>query len=160
MSDEVQTPEEREQIERAKKLTQSFASDSEVIGGERLRKLTQGDLVILANANNRFVNGFSAQERAKAERGQILPFIIDIIQWREVCRADSATRRVWLSDASAFMEHVASVAESSPADIKAIGVMFADVLRAYQEIQDTQIEVKAPREAKGQVKKKAPNPQP
>jgi len=160
MHDPEKTPEELDQIERAKKLTASFAGGSETIAGERLRKLSQADLLILGSVGNRFVNGFSAAERAQAERGNLMPFILDVIQWREVCRADDGKREGWMDSPADFAAHCKRVAREAPADIKGIGTMFADVLRAFQEIQNAQIEVKAPKQAKGQVKKKAPSQRP
>jgi hypothetical protein len=149
---------EREQVERAQKLTASFASTTHPIGGEKLRKPSQADLLILGMVGNRFVNGFTPAETAQAGKGQLVPFLLDIIQWREVCRADDATREAWISDPESFRRHVVGLAMTAPANIAEITDMFRDVLTAYQEIQDTQVSVKEPKQAKGQPKKKAHNP--
>jgi hypothetical protein len=160
MSDHEQTAEEREQIERAKALTASFAASTAPIAGERLRAITQADLLILGSVGNRFASGFSAQERVQAERGNMLPCILDVIQWREVCRADTATREGWMDAPELFRAHCKHIAFSSPADIQSIGSMFSEVLAAFQRIQTAQVSVKEAPQAKGQVKKKAHNRHP
>lgn len=148
------------EIESSKRQAAIFSGTHANIGCEMIPKITQSGMAILGAVGNRFVCGFAPAETAMVSRGNIMPFLIDVAQWREVCAASLTQRAVWMGDADSFRAHVFAVADSAPVNISAITSMFSDVLTAYSEIRDTQIEVKQPTDNGGAGKKKeAPSPQ-
>jgi len=132
----------------AEKLSNSFMSEKRNVGPEQLRKITQAGLTILATAGNRFVRGFDESGAKDIRDGNIMPYAPDVVQWREVCRANRDTLREWLCDADAFRNHWQDVMLDMSADMEQIGQMFGDVFEAYLEIIENQVEAK-PEKAKG-----------
>jgi len=142
----------------AEKLSASFAAEKRKIGPEQLRKITQAGLTVLATAGNRFVRGFDESGAKDIRDGNIMPYAPDVVQWREVCRADRDTLREWLCDADAFRNHWQDMMLDMSADMDQISQMFGDVFEAYMEIIQNQVEAKqekAKGPKAGPAKKKA-----
>lgn len=133
----------------AKYKTKSFAGDTREYGDERLPKITQAGITILAMVDNKFVSGFKEHETAKLQAGNVLPFLPDITQWVESCRANPKQLSQWMSEPEGFTQHCNELLCRNEMDITKAGKLFSDVFDSYTEILGAQVEVKEPKKEKG-----------
>jgi hypothetical protein len=133
---------------KAAELTASFAGDSRKIGGKTFPKISQAGMTILAVVGNRFVKGFNKDDIANLKAGNVFPYSLDVLQWREVCAAGREQLRAWMNDPSAFKADCEDLMLDSPLNVDKMTEMFYDVFDAYAEIREAQVQVKEDKPAK------------